>query len=166
MLFSDGNGRTGRIINVMLLVQLGLLHLPVLHLSRAINLTRNDYYKKLASVTSKGRWLDWVEYILLMVKQSAELALTQIENINSLQQDFSKRYTSEVFKLGMSADLVNLVFEKPYCKIGHVVERCSVSRPTAAKWLEELEKLGALESLVLGRDKYFINHQMLEILER
>lgn len=164
--FTDGNGRTGRIINLMLLVQLGLLKLPVLHLSRAINRTRSDYYKKLANVTAKGQWLEWVEYILQMVKESADLALNQVEEINSLKQEFPRRFTSEVFKLGLTADLLELIFEKPYCKIGHVVERCSVSRPTAAKWLEELEKLGALESLVLGRDKYFINHQMLEILER
>jgi len=162
--FADGNGRTGRIINVAYLVASGLLKHPVLHLSRAINARRDEYYERLLAVTTANKWHEWVRFMLEIVASSAIRANRQIASINALQRNLIGAYQGLTFKQGVRHDLAALLFARPYARIGHVADECGVSRPTAAKWLEELEAVGFLKSVRVGREKYFVNWQMLEVL--
>ena len=162
--FGDGNGRTGRILNIAILMHKNLLSLPVIHLSRAVNERKAEHYKRLLEVTSAGKWNEWIRFMLEVVASSAIKASSQISQISRMQQDLAGSFVTAVFKKGVPSDLAAVLFEKPYCRIGHVVEACNISRPTAAKWLEELEKLGVVESVKVGREKYFVNRKMLEVL--
>lgn len=155
--FSDGNGRTGRVLNVLLLVNSGLLKQPVLQMSREIEARRNDYYRLINEVTTKGNWVEWVVFMLEVVAAGAKDSAKKLKAITMLQLTFGERFESR-------PKLVQLLFEKPYCQIGHVVERCGVTRATAANWLESLEKQGALGSVVSGREKFFVNRELLEVL--
>jgi Fic family protein len=155
--FSDGNGRTGRVLNVLALVNAGLLKEPVLQMSRAIEVRRNDYYRLLNRVTAEGAWVEWVLFMLEVVAEAARDSAHKLKAITMLQLTFGERYETK-------AELVPLLFEKPYCQIGHVVERCGVTRVTAANWLESLENQGALGSVVSGREKFFVNRELLEVL--
>ena len=155
--FSDGNGRTGRVLNVLALVNAGLLKEPVLQMSQAIEARRNDYYRLLNRVTTDGAWIEWVLFMLEIVTASAKESARKLKAITMLQLTFGERYETK-------SELVQLIFEKPYCQIGHVVERCGVTRVTAANWLESLEKQGALGSVVSGREKFFVNRELLEVL--
>ena len=162
--FPDGNGRTGRILNIAMLMQNQLLSLPVVHLSRAINERKSEYSERLAEVTSARNWNEWVRFMLEVVASSAIKASAQISQISRMQLELAGSHIDTVFKRGIPTDLAAVLFEKPYCRIGHVVEACNVSRPTSAKWLEELEILGVVESVKVGREKYFVNRKMLEVL--
>ena len=155
--FSDGNGRTGRVLNVLALVNAGLLKEPVLQMSQAIEARRHDYYRLLNLVTTDGAWIEWVLFMLEIVTASAKESARKLKAITMLQLTFGERYETK-------AELVQLIFEKPYCQIGRVVERCGVTRVTAANWLESLEKQGALGSVVSGREKFFVNRELLEVL--
>jgi Fic family protein len=162
--FSDGNGRTGRMLNVLAMVQLGLLEKPILAASFEINKTRSRYYKLLEEATSKGAYEDWVFYLLEVFVFSANRTLRQIEEIEALRITMGK-IKSRVFPSGISAEIIHILLMQPYCRIGHFVANLGISRPTAAKYLEELEALGILRSLVRGREKYFVNTEILKILE-
>jgi Fic family protein len=155
--FSDGNGRTGRVLNVLALVNAGLLREPVLQMSGQIEARRHDYYRLLNDVSTKGAWIEWVVFMLEVVTAAAKNSAAKLKAITLLQLTFGERYQTK-------AELVPLLFEKPYCKIGHVVERCGVTRVTAANWLESLETQGALGSVVAGREKFFVNRELLEVL--
>ena len=155
--FTDGNGRTGRVLNVLALVNAGLLKEPVLQMSGQIEARRLDYYKLLNDVSTKGAWIEWVVFMLEVVTAAAKDSARKLKSITMLQLTFGERYETK-------AELVPLLFEKPYCQIGHVVQRCGVTRVTAANWLESLEKQGALGSVVSGREKFFVNRELLEVL--
>lgn len=155
--FSDGNGRTGRVLNVLALVNHGLLKNPVLQMSRVIEARRHDYYRLINRVTTEGAWVEWVVFMLDVVAEAARDSAHKLKAITMLQLTFGERYQTK-------AELVPLLFEKPYCQIGHVVERCRVTRVTAANWLESLENQGALGSVVSGREKFFVNRELLEVL--
>ncbi len=163
--FSDGNGRTGRILNVLMLVEAGLLRLPVLYLSRYIIDTKQDYYRLLRSVTAEGAWEEWILYILTGIERTSRSTLRKIEDIRSLQHDFNKR-AREASKGGSNSELQLILFEQPYCRIKTVVERCKVSRPTATAWLQDLVTAGLLQDLKIGRDRLFINREFLKLLVR
>ncbi|RJO79151.1 Fic family protein [Nocardia panacis] len=163
--FSDGNGRTGRILNVLMLVEAGLLRLPVLYLSRYIIDTKHDYYRLLRSVTAEGSWEEWILYILTGIERTSRSTLRKIEDIRSLQDDFNRR-AREASKGGSNSELQSILFEQPYCRIKTVVERCNVSRPTATAWLQDLVKAGLLQDLKVGRDRLFINREFLKLLVR
>ena len=155
--FADGNGRTGRVINVLYLVATGELKQPVLHLSGYLNQHREAYYKKLRAVDRSGDWVGWVLFILEAVRASALDSAKKLKQMTELQLKFSENFYA-------NADLVQLIFEKPYVQIGQVVDRCGVTRVTAAKWLESLVAQGALKSVVLGREKFFINQKLIRVL--
>ncbi len=163
--FSDGNGRTGRILNVLMLVEAGLLRLPVLYLSRYIIDTKHDYYRLLRAVTAEGAWEEWILYILEGIEQTSRSTLRKIDAIRALQDDFNKRARA-VSKGGSHSELQSVLFEQPYCRIKTVVERCSVSRPTATGWLDDLVAAGLLQDLKVGRDRLFINREFLNLLVR
>jgi Fic family protein len=155
--FADGNGRTGRVLNVLHLVVSGLLQEPVLQMSQYLNQNRDEYYKRLRAVDQKQEWVPWVLFILEAVRVSALESAAKLKAVTTLQLTFIERYEAK-------ASLIQLIFEKPYVQIGQVVERCGVTRVTAANWLESLERQGALSSLVSGREKFFINKELVEVL--
>lgn len=161
--FSDGNGRTGRILNMLMLVEAGLLQLPVLYLSRFLNQNKQDYYGLLRDVSAKGAWDDWITYVLAGVEETSRAAVEKIGSIRVLQADFARRART-ASRGGADAELLAVLFEQPYSRIGTVIERCGVSRPTATRWLSELADAGLVQDLKVGRDRLFVNREFLELL--
>lgn len=163
--FEDGNGRTGRVLNVLILVEAGLLSLPILYLSRFIILRKNEYYNLLQAVTSDHEWEAWILYILEGITFTSEWTMRKIGAIRALQASFQEQLRG-LQASGPNADLLELLFEQPYCRIANVMTRCEVSRPTATKWLNALVDAGTLISLRVGRDKLYVNTQFLDLLQR
>jgi Fic family protein len=163
--FADGNGRTGRIANVLLLVDAGLLRLPILYLSRYIIDSKNDYYRFLLAVTSEGAWQQWILYILRGIELTSRHTLRKIAAIRQLQSDFTQRARA-ASKGGSDSEFQSVLFEQPYCRIGTVMDRCDVSRPTAAAWLNALAEHGLLQTVKVGRDRLYINREFLQLLVR
>jgi Fic family protein len=162
--FVDGNGRVGRLLNVLWLIQLGIVTQPVIAPSMAINADRAKYYKVLEQATSKGAYKQLVLFMLQVFEESANKSVDQIELLIAGQARLAN-LQSRVFSQGVGEKLAALLFLQPYSRISHLVDSLGISRPTAAKYLEELESLGVLKSVIRGRDKYFVNTQMLEILK-
>src|SRR5690606_20318820 len=129
--FTDGNGRTGRIMNVLMLCDAGLMHLPLLYLSRYIIESKDDYYRLLRLVTSDGAWEPWVRYIVDGVRVTAERTTRVVDNIDKVQE----RLLDHVRQVVGSAngDLLAVLMEQPYARVRDVIDRCGVSRPTASK---------------------------------
>ena len=163
--FHDGNGRTGRVLNILMLIEAGLLTEPILYLSRPIIARKNDYYRLLQAVTSDAAWTDWIRYMLDMVRESAVSTTRKIEAINACQEDISDRARS-VTPGGRDARFLAILFEQPYCRINTVVERCEVSRQTASGWLRGLVAAGLLNEVKVGRELLFLNHEFLAVLTR
>lgn len=163
--FHDGNGRTGRVLNILMLIEAGLLDEPILYLSRAIIARKNDYYRLLRAVTSDGAWIDWILYMLDTVRESAESTTRKISAIRQCQHDIADRARA-ASPGGRDARLLDVLFEQPYCRIGTVVERCGVSRQTASSWLHALVGSGLLKDVKVGREVLFVNHEFLHVLTR
>lgn len=163
--FADGNGRTGRILNVLLLVDAGLLHQPVLYLSRYIIQHKSEYYRRLLEVTRSGAWEQWLLFVIEGVRATALDTLAKIDLIQELQAATREEIKSST-SAGSNADLLDVLFEQPYCRIADVIDRCGVSRPTATKWLNELVEAGSLLDVRLGRERLFINQRFLDVLTR
>lgn len=161
--FSDGNGRTGRILNVLMLVEAGLLQMPVLYLSRYIIRTKVDYYRLLRRVTSDGAWEDWIRYILAGVELTSRETVDKIRSTRDLQVDFARRARA-VSKGGADAEFLAVLFDQPYCRIVTVIQRCGVSRPTATRWLADLAEAGLVDDIKIGRDRLFVNREFLSLL--
>jgi len=160
--FYDGNGRTGRIINVLYLVKQGLLDIPVLYLSRYIVRTKADYYRLLQSVREEGTWEDWLIYILTAVEQTATETIATIRAIKVALQNTKHRIRAQ-YKF-YSQDLINNLFTHPYTKIEFMEHDLKVSRITATKYLEDLTKGGFLTKQKIGRSNYYINTALYGIL--
>lgn len=160
--FYDGNGRTGRIINVLYLVKQGLLDIPVLYLSRHIVRTKGDYYRLLQSVRDQDNWEDWVIYMLTAIEQTATEAISIIQQIKIALMG-AKHLIRAEYKF-YSQDLINHLFTHPYTKIDFVERDLKVSRLTARKYLEALTAGGFLEKQKIGRTNYFINISLTAIL--
>jgi Fic family protein len=163
--FEDGNGRTGRILIVLMLVEMGLLASPILYLSRYIIENKNDYYSLLLRVTSEMAWEEWILYMLEGLRQTALGTIQKIDAIGALQQSTMERMR-EAMTGGINADLLLVLFEQPYCRISTVVARCHVSRPTATSWLNTLVSAGVLIDIKIGRERLFINNKYLDLLMR
>lgn len=163
--FPDGNGRTGRVINILMLIEAGLLDEPILYLSRAIIARKNDYYRLLRAVTAEDAWIDWILYMLDVVRESALSTTRKIDAIRACQDDITDRARAAT-PGGRDAQFLAVLFEQPYCRISTVVERCEVSRQTASGWLHSLVKAGLLHDVKVGRELLFVNHQFLEVLTR
>lgn len=161
--FNDGNGRTGRILNMLLLVEAGLLQTPVLYLSRYIIDHKQDYYRLLADVTRVGAWEEWVLYMVEAVRSSAVSTLAKIDAIDGLAARFSEE-AADVTPGLRHAGFLSVLFAQPYARIGDVMDRCEVSRPTAAGWLNDLVAAGMLTDVKVGRDRLFLNTKYLELL--
>ena len=163
--FPDGNGRTGRILNILMLIESGLLREPVLYLSRYIIENKNMYYRLLLEVTKKTAWEEWILFMLEGVRQTAALTLALIDEIQALQENFRAEMRAKT-AVGPNSDVLDLLFERPYCRIVDVIERGGVSRPTASKWLNDLVSQSMLDTVKVGRDRLFINSRLLKVLSR
>lgn len=161
--FEDGNGRTGRVLNVLMLVAAGLLSQPVLYLSRYIIGNKNDYYKKLLAVTAEEAWTDWIQYMLEGVRQTSISTLKKIDAIRTLQ-GIMKAEMSQALSGGGHVGLLDVLFEQPYCRISNVMEVCGVSRPTATNWLNALKDNNVLVDVKVGRERLFINTRYMQLL--
>jgi Fic family protein len=161
--FYDGNGRTGRILNLLHLVLHGLLDLPVLYLSRYIVRHKADYYHHLQTVRDTGNWEAWVLYMLRAVEETSRQTLTQVQGIRELMQTTKQRLRTELPRL-YSQDLINNLFRHPYTKIEFIERDLRVSRPTATKYLTELCSAGIVRKLKLGRTNFYINEPLFKLL--
>jgi Fic family protein len=160
--FYDGNGRTGRILNVLYLVKEGLLDVPVLYLSRSIVRTKADYYRLLQAVREQDAWEEWVLYLLAAVEQTAGQTIQTIHAIKTALFDYKHRIR-DGFKF-YSQDLINTLFMHPYTKIEFVQRDLGVSRLTATKYMAALEAEGFVLKQKVGRNNYYINLALNEIL--
>ena len=161
--FMDGNGRTGRILNILYLVQQGLLDVPILYLSRFFIQNREAYYRYLREVTENGRWEQWILYILAAVEQTSRDTADKIEAISRLINNVittARDKTKAVEREGF----VDVLFKWPYCKISIVERELRCSRLTATKYLNEVKDLGLLERLRFGREYYYINQPLMNLL--
>lgn len=162
--FPDGNGRTGRIINILYLVMCGLLDLPVLYLSKYIIEHKSDYYKLLRRVTSHGEWEPWILYLLDGVEKMASITRTRILDVRDLMistMEFCRKHLSRrVF----SKELIELLFYQPYTKGKYLVEAGIAKRKTAAEYLKELESIGVLRSQMIGKEKLYLNVKLYDLL--
>ena len=143
--FYDGNGRTGRIINVLYLILQGMLDSPILYLSEYIIASKGDYYRLLQEVRTRGNWDGWILFILEGVEETANQAIKQISGINKLFLKTLEKLKASGNKQ-YNKELLELLFEQPYCKIDYLVDRLGISRITASKYLKDLEGFGILES--------------------
>ena len=160
--FYDGNGRTGRILNVLFLVKEGLLDIPILYLSRYIVTHKADYYRLLQEVRESGAWEDWVIYMLTAVEQTASQTCHTVSAIKIALLDYKHRIRAA--HRFYSQDLINALFTQPYTRIASIQRDLGVSRLTATKYLEALTEGGFLEKQKIGRDNYYINIVLYKIL--
>jgi Fic family protein len=161
--FYDGNGRTGRIINILYLVQKGLLHLPVLYLSKYIIKHKSDYYRLLQEVREEDKWEEWILFMLDGIEETATASVTLITSIKVLMQQYKQQIRSNHSKL-YSQDLLNNLFKYPYTKIEFLQKDLQISRSTAIRYLDTLVKAGFLTKHKVGRDNFFLNAKLLELL--
>lgn len=161
--FYDGNGRTGRIINILYLVKQGLLSVPVLYLSRYINQNKADYYRLLQTVRAGDAWQEWVLYMLEGIEQTSHQTIVLIQGIKELMQHHKHKLRSELPKI-YSQDLINNLFRHPYTKIEFVMSELQISRKTAAKYLEELVKVELLSKHKIGKENFYLNDALYKLL--
>ncbi len=160
--FSDGNGRTGRILNVLMLCEAGLLKLPLLYLSGEIIGTKDEYYRRLLAVTSDGDWEGWILYMIEQVRRSGERTLELVNALSELDSELVE--VTRTVTGTANSDLVAVLMEQPYARIRNVTELCNVSRPTATRWLKGLVAVGVLTEHKFGRELFYINNRMLDVL--
>ena len=161
--FYDGNGRTGRIINILYLVQKGLLHLPVLYMSSYIIKHKSKYYRLLQSVREKGKWEEWILFMLEVVRDTAAESIVLITEIKNLMQQYKNILRTKLPKL-YSQDLLNNLFKYPYTKIEFIERDLSVSKRTAMRYLELLEKEGLVKKKKTGRNNFYLNEPLFRLL--
>lgn len=161
--FVDGNGRTGRILNILYLLQAGLLNIPVLYLSHYLIQHKAEYYRLLLKVTTEQAWEPWLIYMLKGVEQTARSTTEMVLNIRNLLDDTIGRVRRDLPKI-YTKELVELLFQHPYCKIAFVVDAGIAKRQTAAAYLQAVEDAGVLTSETIGRERIFINPALLELL--
>ena len=160
--FYDGNGRTGRIVNILYLVKEGLLDTPILYLSRYIRHTKDDYYHHLQAVRTTQAWEEWLIYMLNGVAVTARHTTQLVEAIRTLLQKLKHRIR-EGHKF-YSQELLNNIFRHPYTKVAFLQEELGVSRATAARYLDALAEDDILHKERLGRENYYINHALVNLL--
>jgi Fic family protein len=161
--FEDGNGRTGRILNLLYLVEQGLLRQPILYLSGGIIRTKADYYRRLREVTTAKRWEAWTLYMLQAVEDTARWTIARIRAMRDLLQSTVAVVREKEPKI-YSRELIDVVFEQPYCRISNLVEAGIAKRQTASEYLGRLTDIGVLTSIQAGREKLFVNRALLNVL--
>lgn len=163
--FTDGNGRTGRMLNSLFLVEEGLLTLPILYLSRYIIASKADYYRLLLEVTSRGAWEPWLLYMLRGIEDTAAWTTAKIGAIRRLAGDTSDLVRIKLPKI-YTHELMDVIFEQPYCRIANVVDAGIAGRQAASRYLKALVAIGVLEERSSGREKLFVNPKLLNLLTR
>ena len=161
--FYDGNGRTGRIVNILYLVKQGLLGSPVLYLSRYINGHKSDYYRLLQRVRTDGDWEAWLLYMLDGVADTSRQTTTLVRDISILMLRHKQKIRSELPKI-YSQDLINNLFRHPYTKIEFVMNELNIHRNTAAKYLEALVGIGLLTKNKIGNENFYLNLALYDLL--
>ncbi len=160
--FYDGNGRTGRIINMLYLLAQGLLDLPILYLSRYLIHTKSEYYRQLQAVRETNNWEAWVLYMLEGVVQTAQETIELVKAIKALMQDYKNTLRERLPKI-YSHELLNNLFSHPYTKIEFVMNDLQVSRLTATKYLDQLVAIGLITKEKIGRANYYINQPLFAL---
>ncbi len=163
--FTDGNGRTGRVLNSLFLVEKDLLTLPILYLSRYIIAHKADYYRLLLDVTRKDAWEEWLIYILKGVEETATWTTAKIGAVRKLSDDTSDFVRRKLPKI-YSRELVDVIFEQPYCRIANLVEANVAGRQAASRYLKALVGAGVLEERTLGKEKLFVHPKLMTLLTR
>ena len=161
--FSDGNGRTGRILNILFLVEHGLLDSPILYLSRYIIQNKAAYYRLLANVTREQDWAPWIMFILDGVEETCTWTTDKIKSIRELMEHTGQFVQKRLPKI-YSWELVELLFKQPYCRIGNLVENGIAKRQTASVYLKQLCDLGVLKEVKSGRENIFVHPKYIELL--
>jgi Fic family protein len=161
--FVDGNGRTGRVINSLYLIQANLLTLPILYLSRFIIANKAAYYRLLLDVTRHQAWEPWLLYMLEAVEETAAWTTAKVAAIRTLADHTAAHIRAHRPKI-YSHELVNVIFEQPYCRIRNLDDAGIAKRQTASRYLHELADIGVLREHVVGREKLFIHPKLLELL--
>ena len=165
--FGDGNGRTGRIMNILYLIQADILDLPILYLSRYITHHKADYYRLLQAIRDKQgdnfkEWEEWILFILEGIEETANFTIGMVKEIAKLMVSF-KTVIRPAFGKKYKHDLLNNLFFHPYTKIEFLMNDLAVSRPTATKYLEELTSMGLLEKVKMGKENYYINTELVNM---
>ncbi len=163
--FTDGNGRTGRVLNSLYFISEGLLTLPILYLSRYIIRNKSDYYDLLLDVTRNANWNDWLRYMLKGIHETAEWTIAKIAAIRELQTQTVSHVRNNAPRI-YSHELVDLIFDRPYCRIQNVIERGIAQRQAASTYLKALVAAGVLSERTIGREKVFIHDRLMHVLTR
>ena len=162
--FYDGNGRTGRIINILYLVLENLLDVPILYLSRYIIKNKADYYKLLNDVSFNDGLNNWILFILKGIEEISKETIKTIKNIENLMNETKNIIVEQKPKI-YSKDLLEALFYHPYTKRVFIEEQLNISRPTATNYLNELEKLGILSSKKIGKEVFYVHNKLFELFK-
>ncbi len=162
--FYDGNGRTGRILNILYLILNKQIDIPILYLSSYIMDHKAEYYRLLSHTYTTGEWENWILYMLRAVEITSRQTIAKIESIRTLLTETVEKVQREAPKT-YRKELVELLFEQPYAKIEFVVDRLNVERKAASRYLRELERIGVLETQKVGRETLYINKALVEVLK-
>lgn len=163
--FYDGNGRTGRILNILYLILNDLIEVPILYLSSYIIANKQEYYRLLNQTNRTGTWEEWIMFMLKAVELTSKDTISRITNIKN-QLDATIIKVHEKAPKIYRKELVELLFEQPYSKIDYVVNKMKVERKAASRYLKELEVIGIVESQKVGRETLYINKELIEILKQ
>jgi Fic family protein len=164
--FTDGNGRSGRVLNSLYLVEQRLLPMPILYLSRYIIAHKSDYYHLLLEITRKNdqsRWESWLLFMLRSVEETATWTAAKISAIRDLSEE-AVRLVRETLPKIYSRELIDVIFEQPYCRISNVVEADIAGRQAASRYLKALVSINMLREQTFGREKLFVNIKLLDLL--
>lgn len=161
--FADGNGRTGRILNILFLVEHGLLDSPILYLSRYIIQNKSDYYRLLKKVTHEQDWSEWILFILNGVEETCTWTTDKIKAIRELMEHTGE-YTQSQLPKTYSWELVEVLFKQPYCRINNLVDVGIAKRQTASVYLKQLCDIGVLKEVKKGRENIFVHPKYIELL--
>ena len=161
--FYDGNGRTGRILNILYLVLNKLIDSPILYLSKYINKTKQEYYKLFNEVRNNNNFEDWILYILKGIEITSKETITLIEKIQNEMKNYKEEFRTKLPKI-YSKELLESLFYEVYTKIAYIEKACGVTRLTATSYLNQLEEIGLLESEKIGREKIYKNLRLIKLL--
>ena len=163
--FYDGNGRTGRILNILYLVLNNLIDSPILYLSKYINKTKQEYYKLFNDVRENNNYEDWILNILKGIEITSKETIKLIEEIQNEMEAYKEEFKNKLPKI-YSNELLESLFYEVYTKIAYVEKACSVTRLTATSYLNQLEEIGLLELEKIGREKIYKNTRLIKILSK
>ena len=163
--FLDGNGRTGRVINILYLIDTRLLSIPILYLSRYIVQNKQEYYRLLTAVTRNESWEEWILYMLKAVENTAGWTTNKISAIRMLIENTTEFVRARIPKI-YSHELIQVIFEQPYCRIGNLVSRDIAKRQTASTYLKQLCDIGVLKEIQVGKEKLFVHPKFIELMTK